>query len=112
MAGAQFSPLAWEWEQEAGSRQARHLSGTLLQIIFPSTLQPASCETGIMTIITVINCTIGIIIAEGPSLGLLVFFLVCEVIISNTFEEKKKLSPYQQTEPELLLAAVRSQSEA
>lgn len=41
-------------------------------------------------IITVINYTIGVIIAQGPSLRLLVFFLECEVVTSNTSEEKKK----------------------
>lgn len=64
-------------------------------------------------IITVINYTIGVIIAQGPSLRLLVFFLECEVVTSNASEEKKKKkSPYQQTEPDLLLAAVGSQLEA
>jgi len=41
-------------------------------------------------VIMVINCTIGVTIAQGPSLGLLVFFLTSEVITSNTSEEKKK----------------------
>lgn len=37
------------------------------------------------------------------------FFLVCEMITCNTFEDKKeKSSPYQQTEPEMLLAVVGS----
>lgn len=50
----------------------------------------------IMAIIAKISCTIGVIIAQGPSLELVVFFLVCDVITFNPSEEKeKKKSPYQ-----------------
>lgn len=108
---AEFSPLAWEWEQETGCLQDRHLSGTLLQIIFPSTCQPASCKMGVMMMIMVINCTLGVIIAQGPSLGLLVVFLVYEVITPTFRGKKHPKSLHRQIEPELLLAAVGWQLE-
>lgn len=59
-----------------------------------------------MAIIAKISCTIGVIIAQGPSLELVVFFLVCDVITFNPSEEKEKKShPTKATEPEWLLTA-------